>query len=203
MSRFARRLVAALVFPLAAGCVSVEEERRERLEKARFYLEEGDSFTAVGNHELALESYTNAIAEHPSGYGAAHFKRGNTHFRLGHDDDAIADYTEAMQLSPGYDQALFNRGETFRRKEWWAEALRDFQEYRQANPSDSRVLVRIADILQDNVPAHRKTALEYYRRYLELAGPDEAVSRIVAELEREFGPPTTPPPSPPQPGGGP
>ncbi|MBI4612541.1 MAG: tetratricopeptide repeat protein [Planctomycetes bacterium] len=188
MNRSSRAALSVFVLFLAAGCVSVEQERRERLEKARFYLEEGDSFAALGNHEQAIESYANAIAEHPGGYAAAHFKRGNAHFRLGHDDDAIQDYTEAMQLSPGFDQALFNRGETFRRKERWAEALGDFQEYRQANPSDARVLVRIADILHDNVPSHRRTALDYYRRYLELAGPDEAVSRIVSELEREFGP---------------
>lgn len=187
------RLLAALSAIVLAACASVEEETAQRENLAKVHFEEGEDHYRAGNFEAARDAFTRAIEVHPGGFAEAYYRRGNCRFQEGQDLEALADYTEAMKLSPGFDRALYNRGETFRRMGRWREALDDFQAFHRNNPSNVQALKRIGSLLYEHVPAKRYEALEFLRRYLQLVGRDEVVERWVADLESEVARSGSPP----------
>lgn len=193
MSRpLAVTLLVLFVTLLSTGCQSVEEERRERIEKARFYLAEGEQAFRLEKYPEAIEAFDSAIEVHPDGYARAYFMRANARRRMGETDDAIEDYTRALALEPSYDRARFNRAGLFSQRGNWKAALRDLQAYQQSNPSDQKALLHIGALLYEHAPTRRQEALEFLQNYLKLAGRDENVERMIREIERELAQPPPP-----------
>lgn len=214
MNRTARASFSLLA--LAAGCVSVEEEERMRLEQARFYYDEGSAFyeeakvqtdraAAQEKFDLADQSFTSAIEYRPT-FAEAYARRGHVHFRQGEDSLAIGDYSTALEIDPSQEECLYNRGEAFRRlaardSTKAARALRDFQEFHRANPSHAESLLRIGWILYEHAPSRWREARKFLARYLEVAGPaaNSNVANWIAAIDKELGPPPEPTPSAPAP----
>jgi tetratricopeptide (TPR) repeat protein len=58
----------------------------------------------------------------------------NAYFNQGKVDQAIADYTKAIELDPKIAAAYNNRGIAFKQKGLNSKAVADFQAYLQLNP---------------------------------------------------------------------
>ena len=54
------------------------------------------------------------------------FEKGNVNLELEKDDEAIADYTEAIRLNPEYAAAYYNRGVVYEKQGKQAEADADY-----------------------------------------------------------------------------
>jgi len=88
------------------------------------YAVTGDGLLHRNNIDKAIESYNKAIELDPDpGYLNA---RGFAYARKGRDDEAIADYSLALQKRPNLAVAYRNRGELYLRKRALQSALDDF-----------------------------------------------------------------------------
>lgn len=81
-----------------------------------------------GDHDLALETYNLIEREHTSEFPWVYNGRGYIHFKQGRFDDALADYTRALDLEPSFAQAMHNRAFTRSAKGDFEGALEDFEE---------------------------------------------------------------------------
>ena len=76
---------------------------------ASTYIAKGVAYNESGNSDLAIATFTEAIALNPN-FAEAYYHRGLTHAKNGEFDKAIKDYTEAIELKPDYADAYYNRG---------------------------------------------------------------------------------------------
>jgi len=65
---------------------------------------------------------------------AFYFNRGNDYVDKGKYDQAISDYTKALEINPRYFWAYVNRGTTYGRKGQYNEAISDFTKALEINP---------------------------------------------------------------------
>lgn len=86
--------------------------------------------------------------------------RGNRYSRNGAYEQALQDYTKAIELDPGFAEAYYNRGVSHYELGRYAEAIADFTRAIELNPQD------------DN--AYGRRSLAYlFNDQLELAQADE------------------------------
>ncbi len=76
------------------------------------YNNRGNAFYVMGQNELSLLDYNQAIFVNPS-YVSAYHNRGHALYRIGHRDLALLDYNKAIQLKPDYASAYHNRGKLY------------------------------------------------------------------------------------------
>jgi tetratricopeptide (TPR) repeat protein len=86
-----------------------------------------------GEAKESLPFFDAAIAIKPD-YPIAHYKRGNAHRNLRHDDLALEDYTRAIELDPAMALAYLNRGYNLLNRKQVSQALTDFTAGVRANP---------------------------------------------------------------------
>ncbi len=98
--------------------------------------------------------------------------RGECHQRAGRYDEALADYTRALELDPGDVWALVNRGQTYRAMERHDEALCDLSQAIELNPSSAWAPVNRGQTYQ--AMKRYDEALADYTRALELDPSDAA-----------------------------
>ena len=117
-----------------------------------------------GKYDQAIRDFSEAICINPAGapayseFGrerraspdmtadaAAHFMRGRAYAEIDESDLAIADYTEAIRLSPNYADALYERGKVHVR-----QAIADCTDAIRRNPDneDAGVIRAVLDELQ-------------------------------------------------------
>jgi tetratricopeptide (TPR) repeat protein len=70
----------------------------------------------------------------PSKQDAAHVDRANAYAEKGQYDQAISEYTKAIELNPMYAKAYYNRGHTYDKQDQHDEAISDFTEAIELNP---------------------------------------------------------------------
>jgi tetratricopeptide (TPR) repeat protein len=105
-------LIAALgLVPFAYGALSGE-------------LQDGLDLHREGKLKEAIEAYSDAIKKSPS--AEAFNWRGMAYEDSDQSDKALADFNEAIKLSPNYADAYNNRGEAHRKKNQLREALQDY-----------------------------------------------------------------------------
>src|SRR4029077_14189743 len=119
----------------------------------------------LGERADAVSDFTDAITARALGaeeQATAFYDRGVTLDELGRIDDAIADYTSAIELQPTLAAAFNNRGNALRRLGRLAEARRDYEASMSAgNPNPEYPeygLGQIAESLDQP-----NAAREYYR----------------------------------------
>ncbi len=77
------------------------------------------------------------IAQPAAKNGAdVHYDRGNTHFNAGQYDQAVAEYSKAIELSPQYVDAYNNRGVIYKRTGRYELAIADFTKGIALAPKD-------------------------------------------------------------------
>ena len=68
---------------------------------------------------------------------AFYYNRGNDHRDKGKYDEAISDYTKALEIDPTLAEAYGNRGTTYGRKGQYDKAISDFTKALEINPKDA------------------------------------------------------------------
>jgi len=63
-----------------------------------------------------------------------YFNRGFEYAKKGKLDQAIADYTKALELNPKFDWAYYNRGNAYEKKGRHARAIADYTKVIELNP---------------------------------------------------------------------
>ena len=61
-------------------------------------------------------------------------RRGQTYRLMGHYDQALTDFNQAIELNPQYHWAIASRGETYRLMGRYEQALADFNQAIELNP---------------------------------------------------------------------
>ena len=115
-----------------------------------------------GQDDRALEAYTSGIAllrhsslddDKKSSLGALYLSRASLYLQRGDDAHALADYNEALTLSPNQEEALFFRAYVFARQRRNKEARADYERLLEINPmhEDARLGLAILNS-NDNRP---------------------------------------------------
>lgn len=94
----------------------------------------------------------------------AYNNRGIAYEHAGHEDRALADYTQAIQINPYHAKALYNRGNIYLRRGLLAQAKQDFDESYSVRPDDEKTLYSLG---QYSLKINDSTgALDYFNRVL-------------------------------------
>jgi tetratricopeptide (TPR) repeat protein len=95
--------------------------------KAATHVNRGVVSIALGEHESALDDFDAAMRIHPD-YGAIYLNRGNVFFIREFYDDAIAEYTKALDAEMDEVQvAYLNRGMAHEHLAQWDAAEADYR----------------------------------------------------------------------------
>ena len=95
-----------------------------------------------------------------------YFKLGNYEYDLGKCDDAIADYTKAIDLDPTISQIYNNRGFTYLMKDDYKNALTDFNKAIEIRPDYVHALMNRGDIYNYYYNIDRKKAIDDYNKII-------------------------------------
>ncbi|GHO46200.1 tetratricopeptide repeat protein [Ktedonospora formicarum] len=88
--------------------------------------------------EERLKENEGELSQNPADAGK-HVEQGRILYWLGHYDDALAQYTKALELDPEQDVALRERGALYRERGTWALALKDWERLKQLQKADEDV----------------------------------------------------------------
>lgn len=106
-----------------------EDTNRVRGIGAQAYLDKGLKDIAARRYKRAIDHYTEAIKLTPDGSktrAQAYNNRGNAHYAIEQDDEAISDYTAVLQIDPYDPEVYVNRGNVYLGQGKHEEAFADF-----------------------------------------------------------------------------
>lgn len=89
------------------------------------YRELGFAKQFSGDYQGAIESFSLVIANWPRDRRGYTWRAG-AHIRMGNDEQAIRDYTAAIESDPEYSNTYLHRGRTKMRIKDWVGAIEDF-----------------------------------------------------------------------------
>ena len=115
-----------------------------------------------------LEKWEHEIALDPENF-TAHFERGNTLYKLGREEEALASYGKALEINPDKEEAYFNRGivlDDLGREE---EALASYDKALEINPDKEEAYFNRGIVLTSL--GRKEEALASYDKALEI-NPD-------------------------------
>ncbi|MCK4912002.1 MAG: tetratricopeptide repeat protein, partial [Thermodesulfovibrionales bacterium] len=115
-------LIFCLAFGLFSGCSSTPD-----------HMVMGTLQMFAGEHEAAINSYTEEIALNPEN-ATAYNMRGFSLAELGRLEEAMADYMRALELDPLLAAAYNNRGALYVDLEQYKAALADFDRTLELDP---------------------------------------------------------------------
>jgi tetratricopeptide (TPR) repeat protein len=122
-------------------------------------VNDGVRALSAGNIEDAEAKLRTAVRLHPSGK-EGHLGLGAVHQEKQEYDEAIAEYSRALEIDPGYKNALLRLGQTYQLKaeqvaaggdtdqatQVAGEAAVAYQEYLDENPGDPEVQIQLAGL---------------------------------------------------------
>jgi tetratricopeptide (TPR) repeat protein len=101
---------------------------------AAIHLNLGRNYQELGQKELALQSFSNALRLDATSF-QAFTNRGLVLASLGRLDDANRDFSQALRIAPSNFIALSNRGVAYATQGKFSDALKDFDMSIKLNPS--------------------------------------------------------------------
>ena len=94
------------------------------------FYDSGKLYHIDGQHELAIQDYTEALRLDPQ-YAIAYYTRGYAYYDLGQYQLAIQDFNEAIRLHPQDALAYYGRGVAYEYLGNYSEAERNFQKAKE------------------------------------------------------------------------
>lgn len=147
------------------------------------YLDKGIEEFRTGDLNIALDNMNKSI-EYKNDWDISYFYRAVVHQALKNFDDAILDYTKALQLNPKMTDAYYNRAEILlsRKDIENPDIQRAVNDLEKALELDDKFVAALFAL----GAAHKKlgnyeTALEYLDRALEIE-PDAVMTRALKKL---------------------
>jgi tetratricopeptide (TPR) repeat protein len=156
-------------------------------------LNEGLEYHKTGNLKKAVELYTEAIQKKDPKAAEAHNWRGMAYEELGDQDKALADYNEAIRISPNYADAYNNRGELYRKQKKFSLAARDYTEAIKHDKNFPEAQFNAALVAEDQ--RNPQNAIRHYQEYLKLSPNAADANQVKAKIE-ELKKAAPPPPKP-------
>jgi tetratricopeptide (TPR) repeat protein len=102
----------------------------------------GIAATGRGHYDKAIRLFTSAIASGElsrEDLSIVYYNRGFAWMKKGDDDQAIADFTEAIAINPRFDEAYYNRGRAWHDKGDYGKAIGDYTRAIEIDPRDAFV----------------------------------------------------------------
>lgn len=88
-----------------------------------------------GDYDRTIELTDQILADDPQNF-IAYNLRGSAHMELGNTDDALADYSKAIELGPLFPHSFYNRGRLLRLQGKYDEAVADLEKSADLSPVD-------------------------------------------------------------------
>jgi tetratricopeptide (TPR) repeat protein len=98
-------------------------------------------------------------------------RRGEIEFSLDRPRTALGDFQEALKYEPQSAEAYYDMGRVHQKLAIYTEAERLYKQALELNPKDPRYHLSLGIIYQNNLKDLKK-AVEHYRQYILLGGPD-------------------------------
>jgi len=177
--------LAALVVA-CSGCAGKEavpaEEARALVEKGRLAAREGD-------YRMAVDLYSQAVAEDPE-FAEAYNERGksNVQLRLApgegqdvriYEQNALHDFTIAVQKNPSYADAYFNRAMVLASRAQYKLAVEDLLSAIRYNPRDQDSHRWLGNLYELKFEDRLLSAMDHYEKYVDLGGTDPVIREKV------------------------
>ena len=164
---------------IISGCSALIQAGRESTASlAGAYWRRGQAYTRKGDHDHAIQDYSEAIRVNPKDASDYYFWRGNAYDARGDHDHAIEDLNEAIRLKPNWGEAYENRGVAFVETGDYGRAVRDLSEaiHLAPNHQDAYYDRGYAYLLQPNLAA----AIADFEHVISAApSSTEAISAVV------------------------
>ena len=115
----------------------------DNFQKFQLIFNRGYSWSEIDYYEKAIDDYTEAIKIHkvsklnPSDLPEVYYYRAEAWYGKGNLDNAISDYTKAIQKKPDYDKAIFHRADRLYEKKDYALAIIDYEKAIELNSKNS------------------------------------------------------------------
>ena len=147
----------------------------------------GDMMMRLEHHPRARFHYERALEEFPES-PQPNLKLGNYFLALNQPDRALEQYRIALDKDPFYAEAYNNIAFIHMQQGQYDEAAAMFDQIKEMDPQYANAYLN-RGIIASDVQNDPQTALDNFRRYIELNGSRAAeVSRWVRELESELTP---------------
>lgn len=105
----------------------------------------GNRAAQAGQFKKAVSLYSKAIASKqltPANLAVAYNNRGSARDDMGQSKAALADYAQAIAISPEYAEAYYNRSYAYEKLKMWHKALADASKAAELQPNDDDYLKR-------------------------------------------------------------
>lgn len=131
-------LVAAAAIAVYRFATNGQDRTPEPSLDAAKQYEWGVIHQKEGAHEDAITAFTSAIEQGYTPIGRAYYERAQSHYALEHYDEAIADYTQSITLTPACEDCYFDYRE--RGNAYWMQGNYDaaFADFTQAIDINAR-----------------------------------------------------------------
>lgn len=116
---------------------ALESNRLSKENRAVALNNRGNAHDDLGESELALDDYTQAIRLQPT-FAEAYFNRSFVLYKLGRHDDAQHDLDRVIAISPDLAAAYFNRSFIMLQKGLVARAIADVEKALQLEPTNRK-----------------------------------------------------------------
>lgn len=174
-----------LAFSAVLQIQQANAQPRQQRERAQRLATEGDSFYNQKNYRSAIDRYAQAIALAPN-YSYAYFKKGNSHYGLGEYDQAVSDFTKALERK--YDRPLDIYTMRWQAHYWRKDfdaALSDAQAGLRLQPSSSYFNLAVGDAYRGK--GDYRNSLNSYKRAAELDTKNADVHYFIALCHNQLG----------------
>ncbi len=176
------RSSTALILLLLAACGSTKTTLDP--DAARESYLEGMEAEKDGQHEDAIEAFTEALRYHPS-YADAYYARAWSWLQIRKTgkteiptrklvDQAISDYSSAISANPTFSDAYFSRAMIFLSRARYRKAVADLLVCCRYTPRDTEPHLLLAQIYETRFEGKTALAMKHYVKYAELGGTNEA-----------------------------
>jgi tetratricopeptide (TPR) repeat protein len=126
---------------------AIQDGQKIQEAKMESALKEADNLDQRQNFAAAEKKYAEAIAFNPSSV-VGYMARGDMHRRRSQFDEAIADFSKALNISGGNNgKAYFERAETYLRANRWEECIADCNQAIKRGNNDDAYRTRAAAYL--------------------------------------------------------
>ncbi|HLY09054.1 MAG TPA: tetratricopeptide repeat protein [Planctomycetota bacterium] len=179
-------VVALALF--GSGCAGKEAAP---VEGARTLVDKGRLAALGGDHRMAVDLYTQAVAEDPE-FAEAYNERGksNVQLRLApgegrdvriYEQNALVDFTIAVQKNPSYADAYFNRAMVLASRAQYKLAVDDLLSAIRYNPQNPDAHRWLGNIYELKFEDRLLPAMEHYEKYVDLGGTDPDIREKVRQ----------------------